>query len=439
MADDDGYFKEEFGRRTIEISGLRGDLEDAKDRVTDAHDRTETLHQHIAKLHTEISFRQVKTAELEGSVISGRNRDAAAARQLDADRAACAAEVARLKQGVAESQDAQRVAEVEGQDARSRAELLDSECGAVRARLEALRREAERVREELIRDEAAEEARQVRLGTQAREQGTQRVAEAKDAMEGDMAEVAAARAQVERLEKGLALEKECAAGLNTALQHTLEKNGLFAKECEALRREAEVLESRKSEEGLQDALLAAKLRCQQLTQEVNGTKREALMQTQTLQGALEETRRMFADHEEQKKEQLEETQRCPSASPLAVLIASLADAKKHTAEAEVARRRLEVECGALEREVQQAEASVREERDRAGQERATEVEAELAAVRRGLEATSREAGAAQEEARRAESLVAEAERGGEEKEAMLRGKLEELWRALQQVRPKLVA
>mmetsp|Transcript_135874 Transcript_135874/g.433689 ORF Transcript_135874/g.433689 Transcript_135874/m.433689 type:complete len:305 (-) Transcript_135874:452-1366(-) len=223
MADDDGYFKEEFGRRTIEISGLRGDLEDAKDRVTDAHDRTETLHQHIAKLHTEISFRQVKTAELEGSVISGRNRDAAAARQLDADRAACAAEVARLKQGVAESQDAQRVAEVEGQDARSRAELLDSECGAVRARLEALRREAERVREELIRDEAAEEARQVRLGTQAREQGTQRVAEAKDAMEGDMAEVAAARAQVERLEKGLALEKECAAGLNTALQHTLEK------------------------------------------------------------------------------------------------------------------------------------------------------------------------------------------------------------------------
>merc|ERR1719210_3102865 len=115
------------------------------------------------------------------------------------------------------------------------------------------------------------------------------------------------------------------------------------------------MQAKDTEASLRQALERSKQQVLELTQVLANTKRENLMQTQTLQGAIEETRRMLNDHLDQTARHIEETQRCPEASPLADLVAMLAEARERVVPLVERRKTLESEKSRLEQEVKDDE------------------------------------------------------------------------------------
>merc|ERR1712218_437298 len=164
-----------------------------------------------------------------------------------------------------------------------------------------------------------------------------------------------AQNDVMRLEAALAMQREYSRGLELSLNHTAERHEVALRQCAALSREVEAKQARDTEGDLKQRLDACKSRCQELTQELTCTKRDGLLQTQTLQGAIEETRRMLDDHLDQTAKHLEATQCCPESSPLADLVVMLGDARSRVAQVMEKKAQLQVEQDRLELEVKRDE------------------------------------------------------------------------------------
>lgn len=427
---DDDHFGEELGRRTIEIDGLREDLNEAQDRVLEAVERRASLENQITKLQFDITFQQAKALELENDASQEEIRGQNAVRKAETDTVANAEELARLRREMAEGEKSQKVTELEAEEVRQRIEIFEVEVATVRSKFEVVRKDAERERENLAREEAAEQVRQVRFGNPEPAVVSQGVIDAKKGMEEVSATVIATRAEVSRLQAALALEKECTASLSTALKRTVEKRDSVTAQCDALKQELESMDGRQSLESLRDRLTESKSRCQQLSQEVAGIKRGSWLQTQSLQGAVDETRRMISDHREQALKHLEETQKCPEASPLASLAIVLAEARTQTNHTISTRKRFEAECDALQRDVENAEHEIAADKEKLVERHKSDLEESVARGRRALEVAYRAAEFATEEVRKEKLLVLELCKSNREKEALLRNKLEQLWTAI---------
>lgn len=435
MSADDDYFAGELGRRTIEISGVREDLEDAQARVREAEDRTESLHQAIAKLHRELAFRQIKASELEDLVVAGHVQGETQERQLESARVATVAEVAQLQQCLSQGENTLYLVREGAEAARLNLNRLQTEILGVRARLEVLRLDAEQAQKDLLRELSIEDDRQARLVGEAKQRAAHCVDEARAAMDALAADELGQRQEVAKLRMGLELEKECNAGLKTALQHTEQKSDLVTKECVALRRELEALKYKVSAGSVREALAAARKSCQELTKEVASSKHAAMMQAQSIEGALEETQRILVDQEEDRRKLLEESQRFQIASPLADLATALAGARQATAMTASLSQRAQAECNDLQFEVDQARSTVaKAEQQCLGRDQVADAEAAVAWARRELETGSQAASAALQEEACANGAVKEAERDMAAYEDVLRSRLEELWRALRKVR-----
>ncbi|CAK0851174.1 unnamed protein product, partial [Prorocentrum cordatum] len=138
--DGDDYIQEEFGRRTIEIGGLRDVLFGEKDRVAEAKERYECLLHGISKTKSALSIRQSKANELEDRAALGEAGLEDATRALAADRIAGVAEVARVRQEMDERDQAAVRAQSALQEARKLASEAELEETATRGRLEAVGR-----------------------------------------------------------------------------------------------------------------------------------------------------------------------------------------------------------------------------------------------------------------------------------------------------------
>jgi len=429
------YFQEELARRGAQIAKLKDELWDLRDRANDATERTSFLQQSITRLQAEVGIRKAKANELEDKVALEQARADDVSRQLAADASARVAEVARLRQAMVEVDQAYLVMQASAEDVHKLFVQKESEVGAMRAVLEARLHDVERARNELAQDEAMEEARQTRLLAHHRERGAEKVKDAEGSLAVLVSEANTARTELSRLERGLQAEQECTDGLEKALRHTLEQHGLATEEANALERELESLDAQAAESDLADSLAASKLQCQYLSQDLANARRHALMQTQSIQGALEETKRMLSDHLDQTRHHMDQTQHSPNDSSLAVLMSAISEAKSRADSSAAARQSLERERDALQEDVRQTEAAVAAEKEKAGRERATRIEEELNAARRALEASTRRVGLATDDARRAEASVLDAQREAKEREALLRSKLEELWRMLRAYHP----
>lgn len=338
--------------------------------------------------------------------------------------------VARLRQRMAELDQVYFAMQADVEETQQLVVQKEAEVGALRAVLEARSRDAERARNELAQEEAAQEARQQRAAEHCREQGAARIQDAEGLLAIAESEASTARAELARLERGLTSERECTGGLEKALRHTVEQHEAALEEAAALEREVGAMAARAEEGDLADELAASRLQAQHLAQDLANARRHALMQTQSIQGALEETRRMITDHMDQTRHQAEKTLRSPNDSGLAVLMSSLSEARTRADSSVASMRTLARERDALEEDVRQTEEAVKAEREKAGRDRAARIEEELNAARHALDAGSRRVGVAAEEARRAEDVAAETERNAHDQEALFRSKLEELWRML---------
>lgn len=432
---DEEYFQEEFTRRLSQIGDLRDQLWEIRDRADAATNRTSTLQQNLVRLHSEVGIRKAKANELEDKAALEQARADEISRKIAADASAGVAEVAQLQQRMAELDQAYLAIQADAEEAQQLLVQKEAEVGALRAVLEARTRDAERARGELEQDEAAEEARRQRAAEQIREQGAGRVKDAEASLAVAASETATVRAELSRLERGLVSERECTGGLEKALRHTVEQHEAALEEASALERGLGSLAAEAEAGDLEDQLAASRLKCQYLSQDLANARRHSLMQTQSIQGALEETKRMITDHLDQTRSHIDKTQRSPNDSSLAVLMSALSEARTRADSGLAATRGLERERGALEQDVRQTEAAVAEEKERAGRDRAASVEEELHAARQALDASSRRVGAAVEDERRADAAVAEVERNASDQEAIVRSKLEELWRMLRMYQP----
>jgi len=244
-----------------------------------------------------------------------------------------------------------------------------------------------------------------------------------------------AREDVLRLERTLRTERDCREGLERALQHTLEQNSQIREECMVLSKELQNLEAADEEERLMDELTASRIRCQDLSRDVAHARRHALMHTQAIQGALEETRRMIIDHEDQTRLHLDQTQQRPNDSSLGVLMQALHEARKRKDSGIATKLHLERERNALEDEVRRAEDATAAENDREIHTRLAQTEEELKAARQELDFTSRKANTLSDDLRAAESSVLQVETSEQQQEILLKSKLEELWRVIRMYKP----
>jgi len=155
-------------------------------------------------------------------------------------------------------------------------------------------------------------------------------------------------------------------------------------------------------------------------------KNEALMSTNGIEGALEETRRMIQDH-------LNETQRVPVDEALSVLHDSLREARDVAASSADAAKKAEQKRAVLADEVARAaEASRALEVERGASARAkiAILTDDLAAARNVLQEAERREADALEMQRTVESAAAASQRSLWQVEMGFRAKLEELWRPL---------
>lgn len=429
MADDDeGHVKEELGRRTCQIEDLRGELWDFRDRAEEAEKRTGTLQQSIVRLEAEIGIRHAKANEMADRVALEEACGEDAVRHLASDAAAGVAELTRLRQEMAEMSQKYLHTQEEADEMQQHSAELDGEANATHARLAALQREVEFAREQLRQDEAAEEVRQVQEAEELKQRAAAQRQDAEGALAAVADEAAALRVEMSRLETGLATEKECSEGLNTALRHTIERHGILAEECNAMSSEVEALEAQVVENELADALAASKQQCQNLLKDLANVKSNTLMRRNSFQGALDETRRMLTDHLDQTQRHVEETQQ--GVSSIAILVAAFAEAKAAAAHSAAQTQRLEAEQDALEIDVRHAEEARSAEKERVGRQHVAAIEDELAAARQLLEVANQHAAEAGDAAQRVEASVGEAERNAQGQHAILHSKLEELWHML---------
>jgi len=417
-------FQEELLHRTSQIKDLRAELWEGKDRVSDAEDRTQVLVQGIERLKAEVKTRTTKTKELEDKVASMERAGEEAARELANDAAASAAEALRSREIVTSLGQSRNREVAVVEEERRRAERLSRDLAAMRGQIELAEQELERARLELEREEAAAAARRERLAEVERRGARGRVEVAEGVLAEASRDVMAANLQVKRLEAALGVERESSAGLNEALSHTTKRRGAAAEEQRELELELAALEAHVEKSELTEAYAEAKSRCQNLAREVAKAQHDTAFQNQSLQGALDETRRMMNDH-------LDQTQSGVQDASFTYLVTALAEAKNQADDKTKAARAAQQQCDAAKAELQQEESmsatmledtTVTEDR-----RRAAGLAQELEAARHAHDTGRLRADEEVARAVRAEAQVLEVERAAKEKEAVLRKRLSELW------------
>mmetsp|Transcript_17649 Transcript_17649/g.49988 ORF Transcript_17649/g.49988 Transcript_17649/m.49988 type:complete len:436 (+) Transcript_17649:65-1372(+) len=431
--DDQLFHQEELARRNTQIAGLREELWEVLNRADDAEERTLQLQQGITKAKGELRIRRAKMHELEdqADVAEALGRDTA--RALMAARSAGVAEVARLRHEMIELDQAYGAcADGSPKGGRRPNAALEGEVAATRSRLEVMEQDIERTRSEFAQDEIAAEARQARLVALHRQEGETRVRDAETAIALESDRIAAMRSELARLEAVLATAGGRTGEQDAALKRSVAQREQLVEECGALRDQCRSIEAQAEEVKYGEELAIAKQQCRQLAQDVASAKQNSMLQTQTIQGAIEETQRMMTDHLDQTQRHADEAQRCPAGSSIAAFVGALDDTRAHTASLAAAKRRLEQERDSIDDEVSRLRAALAADRESARQRHASEAEDELAVAQQALVTTNCEIHDASEKTRKAEAAAQEAEHMGREHEKLLRSKLNELWVALYQ-------
>ncbi|CAJ1379654.1 unnamed protein product [Effrenium voratum] len=228
----------------------------------------------------------------------------------------------------------------------------EAEAADARREAEAKRREAQRLAEE----EATRASQLVLLEKALEELG---------------AELHNLQESTHSLEVTLDMEKTSSKGLEDSVADAEEKRRGSERECQRL---SELLESL-SVSGSNLASLAKAVSAKQqeqlqLTQELANKKRDALLQTQSIQGRLDETRML--------KDQLSEARGTDApndtcAAELLALTASLAEARGKAEEARSRRQQLEAEATELERQLE-AQGSQQQNQDNMDKEQSASLE-----------------------------------------------------------------
>jgi hypothetical protein len=330
----------------------------------------------------------------------------------------------RLQERLAEVEKAFAEALLRANSEQQRSEILHAESASVRAKIEAAKRQLAHEHDELAQDEAAEAARQAR----ANKAFELEEAELRENVEKQL--VAAtelaitARSDVLRLEQALKTERESSEDLTKTLGQNSSSHDLTQDLCDALQDELDALKSMSEARGIDDELQETQRSVQQIQHQVAHYKSETAFKRQSLQGALDETRRMLQDH-------LDSIKTAPPDPGLEVLMQALGEAKSRAAEHRSAVARLEIECDSLHAELKESEAVSSLEAARHAsndqQRQHTDLTLELRGAEQALRAASTRADDKAVEAVRAEAKVIDAEKLLQKKEALLRSKLVELW------------
>eukprot|EP00929_Paragymnodinium_shiwhaense_P040408 TRINITY_DN21104_c0_g1_i2.p1 TRINITY_DN21104_c0_g1~~TRINITY_DN21104_c0_g1_i2.p1 ORF type:complete len:442 (+),score=166.64 TRINITY_DN21104_c0_g1_i2:97-1422(+) len=423
MAADEDHIKDELRKRGEEIARLREDLWGAEDRVAEAVDRTATLGQSILRLRDEVVLRRQQTDALAGEAEKQDNDGRDVERAIAAAKAESADTLARLKRELTEAGNGVQLVRAAAEEERLKTSGLEAEVLDARMSLDGARRAADRAREELTRAEESQRERQAQAQADQERRGQEQVDAAQRAMEAAAAHVSGIRAKAASLESEIAMERARADGLQTALQQALEKQSQVVAECSALERATKDAESAKAQDDLESVLSSRKKELNALRQQLSEAKRDSLLQTQSIQGALGETLRMLKDN-------LDETQMVP-AEGLAELKAALEEARGRSGSAVASTNALQQEQAQLSKEVSAAESSATQAQHAADEERrAADLEHEVQAQRRRLlEAESQER-LLREQASQEQAALDALRRSLAAQEQALRGKLEELRRPL---------
>lgn len=430
---------EEIGRRTIQITDLKEELWDLRDRIEAVDHRSDTLVQGLAGKAHEIGVCKSKANNLEDKVALLKEEAEEQLRRLKRGVADGAALREQSQEQLSKAEEATASALAHAKAERQRGEVLKAEASSLAAQIQAAQRQLAHEREQLAQDEAAETARQARADkafekeeAERREDSNEQLSTAKDAAHS-------VRLEVLRLEKALSIEKDSIAELEKSLGDTSSREMAAQKtleeQCNALEDELESLQLQTESDkiqaetkSLEDELAQSRRDVQRLSQLVANSKSETAFKRQNLQGALDETRGMLQDH-------LDRTQAAPPDSGLEVLVQALADAKSRAVEQQTLVARLELESNSLQAELHQIEAVASDASRQAPtdqQHQHTELTLEARAMEQQLRAATRRADDKAVEAVRAEAKVIEEEKLAKQREAVLRRKLVELWSWLRQ-------
>lgn len=422
--DDD--FQEELQRRAQQISSLKDDLWNLRDRADEAEAREAVLRQGLVRLRAELSTRRSCANSLEDQAHLREAEQTDGARRLNQQAAKRVEELAQLQLRLAEEEDSGSIAATAADEERRCAGDLEAEAVDAAARLQEARKDVARAQEALEREEVAERERSERISATRGSRDAVRITDAEREAETAQQLAASHQAQVANIEARLAEHSSRTSDLKAALLLEAEKRQLAARQCDALERALRAREARESADSLEDTRRVYKSECQTLQKELHNSMSDNLMRTNGLHGAIEETQRMMKDH-------VDQTQNVPEFTSLLSLKASLSSARASAAAAAAAARRgEELREAALAQRLRAEEATQAGLAARAAAlaRHAATLAEDNAVAKRALDDSERREREAEAEAQRLEEEVAAIENLMWEREMALRAKLNELWQPL---------
>jgi len=390
---DEDYHEMELSRRSIQISDLQEELDGGRERVQEAEDRNAALERQIEKKKVEISIRKSKAQEMDDQVAS--------------DEATC--------------QQNQRLLNEEIEASRMELSRLEAEVAAA----EAARVQAEALAEARRAAEAEDEEDQKR----AEEEASQalRMAAIETAVAAAEADVESVQAVIRDLEATLDLEKKTNEDLQDSLSEAEETRNAAKAECERLSKVLEAMSSKGELHRLREAVFKARADQQQCTQEIARKKQETAMEVQSIQGRLEETKRMMHGQTSEIERTLADTRESITNSPL---VESLQEARSQSEASRNKRLALEAEVQRVEKELVDLQGTLDQEQSRVEEQHCESLKKELQGVREDLEAARRRLGQSEEAAKQSQSGLLLAQHKSKQNLEVLRLKLEELWHGI---------
>lgn len=435
MGDDD-YHALELSRRSIQISDLRTDLYDYQDRIQTAEDRSATLKKNIGKLNIEIAIRKVKLTELETQA----SQDGAAIEQgsvfLAADISDAKAEAERLRLDFASTKQEMQLLETKADEALRAGQELEAEIGAANAVLQARRQAVANAKEEVMSAVADEESRQQATEAKRLEEMTARLTAAAETVETAAGAARADEVESSKLGSALVTEKQSLQELQTSMDAVEEQSKQAEVQCSALEHELVSLEANQETDRLADLLAATRQRYQQVSSDLSTAKRQATLQVQSLQGAVDETKRMKKDHLEETQRHLDITINIQE-SPLVSLHDAMVEAKAKAKESRERREQMDAEADDVQRNIQQVQSKLDDAQASFERAERAKLESELRTSHMELAELQRRNEQEDEAIRSVRAATEEARRNAATAEQRLRGKLQELRQALRMEASKL--
>ena len=394
MANDD-YHEMELSRRSIQISDMKQDLDEKKDREADAQER-------LAQLERQISKKKVHIDICKGNA------------QEMADKAA-AEEAFCLQNNRLMQQDE---------------EAAQLEAKVLRETLAKTTRSLEQAQADAVQAQKAAEAANAEAKRQAEEtaRGAAQLAELEATVATAAADVESIQEKIRALEVTLQMEKQTAKELDESVKNEEEKQQRTQLECDRLSHLLESLSSRGKKEELSKALAAVQKEHLQLTQELAMKQKDMLIKKQDIQGRLDETRRI------QKEQTVAPDVATNGASQgaLTALAAALEEEKQKADRAKGTRLQLEADAKALEKELKELQGSaMREEHVKQEDQQSASLE-ELKTAQEKLEMIKRQLREKDEAIQIGRQELAQNRQQARNSVEVLRAKLKDLWNAIGQ-------